>query len=49
MNVEVLENRLGNFGCFGFHYPDSFKKAIELNLLDFDLWYIMDAERVLSR
>ena len=46
MNVEVLEDRLG---INGFRYPDSFIKAIELNLLDFDLWYIMDEERVLNR
>lgn len=26
-----------------------FLKVIELNLLDFDLWYIMDEDRVLNR
>ncbi|MCY6958018.1 hypothetical protein [Clostridium brassicae] len=46
MNVEVLEDRLA---IDGFQYPASFIKAIELNLLDFDLWYIMDEERVLKR
>ena len=46
MNIESLENKLG---IEGFQYPDSFIKAIELNLLDFDLWYIMDEERVLKR
>ncbi len=46
MNIEILENTLG---IDGFKYPDSFIKAIELNLLDFDLWYIMDEERVLNR
>ncbi len=46
MNIETLANKLG---VNGFQYPDSFIKIIELNLLDFDLWYIMDEERVLSR
>ncbi|MGN2337630.1 hypothetical protein ACTFIN_05835 [Clostridium cagae] len=46
MNIEILENKLG---IDGFQYPDSFSKVIELNLLDFDLWYIMDEERVLNR
>lgn len=46
MNIESLENKLG---IDGVQYPDSFIKAIELNLLDFDLWYIMDEERVLNR
>ncbi|MDU1315377.1 MAG: hypothetical protein E6940_15235 [Clostridium septicum] len=46
MNIEILEKKLG---FDGFQYPDSFIKAIELNLLDFDLWYIMDEERVLNR
>ena len=46
MNIEILESKLG---VNGFQYPDSFIKAIELNLLDFDLWYIMDEERVLNR
>ena len=41
MNIESLEKKLG---IDGFQYPDSFIKAIELNLLDFDLWYIMDEE-----
>lgn len=43
MNIEILENKLG---IDGFQYPDSFSKVIELNLLDFDLWYIMDEESV---
>lgn len=46
MNIESLEKKLG---IDGFQYPDSFIKAIELNLLDFDLWYIMDEERVSNR
>jgi hypothetical protein len=28
----------------GFQYPFSFLKAVELNLLDFDLWLILDSE-----
>ncbi|NPC93882.1 hypothetical protein HOO54_17080 [Bacillus sp. WMMC1349] len=46
MNIKTLEERIG---FDGFKYPKSFRKAIELNLLDFDLWYIMDEERVLER
>jgi hypothetical protein len=33
----------------GFKYPDSFLKVIELDLVDFDLWYIMDEEQVQGR
>lgn len=32
-----------------FDYPESFLKIIELNLLDFDVWYIMTKEQVESR
>ena len=33
----------------GFVYPESYIKIIELNLLDFDYWYIMDEEQALKR
>lgn len=33
----------------GFEYPQSFVKAVELNLVDFDLWYMMDEGQVLRR
>ncbi|MBS6005908.1 MAG: hypothetical protein KIB43_03025 [Clostridium baratii] len=46
MNIEFLEDKLR---CYKFKYPNSFLKAIELNLLNFDLWYIMDEERVMDR
>lgn len=32
-----------------FHYPASFLKAIDLNLLDFDFWYFMPNDQVLER
>ena len=32
-----------------FQYPASFVKAIELNLLDFEFWYFMSNEQVLTR
>lgn len=32
-----------------FDYPESFLKVTELNLLDFDVWYIMTKEQVESR
>lgn len=38
MNIGALENRLG---INDFKYPQSFVKDIELNLLAFDLWYII--------
>ncbi|AGY37793.1 MULTISPECIES: hypothetical protein [Streptococcus] len=31
-----------------FQYPESFKKLIELNLVDFDIWYLLDSEWALS-
>ena len=31
-----------------FQYPESFKKLIELNLVDFDIWYLLDSEWSLS-
>ena len=31
-----------------FQYPESFKKCIELNLVDFDIWYLLDSEWALS-
>ncbi|WP_461612169.1 hypothetical protein [Clostridium sp. Marseille-QA1073] len=46
MNIEILEDRLG---FDDFKYPDSFVKVVELKLLDFDLWYIMDEEKILNR
>lgn len=46
MNTELLQKKLD---VNGFKYPEAFLKAIELNLLDFDLWYIMDEDRVLNR
>lgn len=29
-----------------FNYPKSFMKIIELNLVDFDFWYLMSSEQV---
>ena len=46
MNIESLEKKLG---IDGFQFPNSFIEAVELNLLDFDVWYIMDEDRVLNR
>lgn len=33
----------------GFAYPKAFLKAVELNLIDFDIWYIMDEKQVMLR
>lgn len=33
----------------GFTYPKAFLKAVELSLIDFDIWYIMDAKQVMLR
>ncbi|MEC1179505.1 hypothetical protein P9B03_13485 [Metasolibacillus meyeri] len=38
---EFLEKR--------FKYPESYTKIIELNLVDFDYWYIMNEEQALKR
>ncbi|NLK77037.1 MAG: hypothetical protein GX284_04850 [Clostridiales bacterium] len=32
-----------------FDYPESFLKILELNLLDYDVWYIMPKEQVETR
>ncbi|MDE6887892.1 MAG: hypothetical protein K2P45_04505 [Eubacterium sp.] len=29
-----------------FHYPEEFLKIVQLNLVDFDLWYLMTKEQV---
>ena len=41
MKNYLLDERL-------FQYPESFKKLIELNLVDFDIWYLLDSEWALS-
>jgi hypothetical protein len=33
----------------GFKYPESYIKIIELNLVDFDYWYIISEEQALKR
>lgn len=33
----------------GFEYPEPYIKIIELNLLDFDFWYIMNEKQALTR
>ena len=32
-----------------FQYPKSFVKAVELNLVDFEFWYIMTNDQVFTR
>lgn len=32
-----------------YDYPDSFAKVLELNLLDYDFWYLMSNEQVETR
>ncbi|QOS97238.1 hypothetical protein JNUCC42_11450 [Brevibacterium sp. JNUCC-42] len=32
-----------------FKYPNDFLKAVRLNLVDFELWYIMNEDQVLQR
>lgn len=34
---------------YGFEYPEAFKKIVELNLVDFDVWYLFDTERAINR
>ena len=33
----------------GFSYPKSFLKILELNLVDLDLWYVMNKEQLIYR
>lgn len=33
----------------GFTYPKAFIKTVELNLIDFDIWHIMDEKQVMLR
>lgn len=33
----------------GFKYPDSIHKLVELNLTNFDVWYLMDGESIKTR
>ncbi|KGK81032.1 hypothetical protein [Clostridium sp. HMP27] len=40
-DIDVLKN--------GFKYPESFIRIVKLNLVDLDLWYIMDNNQALSR
>ncbi|ATH92919.1 hypothetical protein ACH95_21225 [Bacillus glycinifermentans] len=46
MSIQFSEE---NINIEGFEYPQSFLKIIELNLVDFDLWYIMSETQVLRR
>ena len=32
-----------------FHYPDSYLKVVELNLFDYDHWYLLSNELISSR
>lgn len=46
----MLEELLALEQAFeGFTYPAAFLKAVELNLIDFDIWYIMDEKQVMLR
>ncbi|WP_270993737.1 hypothetical protein [Listeria seeligeri] len=33
----------------GFNYPKAYLKAIELNLVDFDNWYFIEADQAIRR
>lgn len=33
----------------GFKYPEAYTKIVELNLIDFDYWYIMNEDQALNR
>lgn len=46
MKIDILKDKLE---IYGFEYPQSFIKALELNLLNFDLWYIMNEEMTIDR
>lgn len=44
--IQLLKN---NKTINGFCYPESIYKLLELGLVDFDVWYFMDAESVKER
>ncbi|MCX7921442.1 MAG: hypothetical protein N3B21_05395 [Clostridia bacterium] len=46
MNIELLDESILPKG---FKYPSSFLKAISLNLVNLDLWYVMDKEQMIYR
>lgn len=46
MSIKIPQK---NLSIKGFEYPQSIVKVVELNLVDFDLWYIMDEKQVLQR
>ncbi len=46
MNIELLDKSILPVG---FSYPESFLRILNLNLVDLDLWYIMDKEQMMYR
>lgn len=44
-----MENLEKHLGYNEFKYPEEFLKIIELNLMDYDRWYIMSEKHVLSK
>lgn len=44
-----MENLSKNLGYSEFKYPEEFLRIIELNLIDYDRWYIMSEKHVLSK
>lgn len=43
-NLSELEKKFENF-----KFPQSYLKVIELNLLDYEYWYLMNKEQIKSR
>ena len=43
-NIIELEKELKNF-----KFPSSYLKAIELNLVDYEYWYLMDEKQIRTR
>ena len=46
MQIELLDESLLPEG---FQYPESFLRVINLNLIDLDLWYVMDKKQMIYR
>ena len=32
-----------------YEYPEAYKKLVELNLIDFDIWYLIESEQATRR
>lgn len=43
MDIDYIENELN------YKLPSEFRKIVSLNLLDFDVWYIMNDKQIIDK